>query len=131
MSLISWSDVMKRGIAFQDSDHEESVALMNVLQTCSDADLPAAFAEHAEHLRDHLERENELMERTGFFAKGMHMGEHDRVLAETAAMQAKLDAGDIASVRAYVQQTLPNWFLDHLDSMDTMTAMFAQQQGES
>lgn len=131
MSQINWSDVMKRGLAFQDADHEESVALMNAMQSCSDADLPAAFAKHAEHLRDHLQRENELMERTGFFAKDMHRSEHDRVLLETAAMQAKLDAGDIATVRAYVQQTLPNWFLDHLDSMDTMTAMFAQQQGES
>jgi len=131
MSLITWTDVMKRGLAFQDADHKKSVALMNTLQTCSDADLPLAFTKHAQSLRDHLERENELMERTGFFAQDIHMGEHDRVLAETAAMQAKLDAGDIATVRAYVQQTLPNWFLDHLESMDTMTAMFAKRQGES
>lgn len=131
MTTINWSDVMKRGLAFQDADHEESVALMNVLQTCSDADLPDAFGRHAEHLREHLARENELMDRTGFFAKDMHKGEHDRVLAETAAMQAALSQGDIATVRAYVQQALPNWFLDHLDTMDTMTAMHAQQHGET
>ena len=131
MTEINWSDAMKRGLAFQDADHEESVALMNTMQTCSDADLPAAFAKHAEHLGEHLARENELMERTGFFATDMHKGEHDRVLEETADMQAALDQGDIATVRAYVQQDLPNWFISHLDTMDTMTAMHAKQQGES
>lgn len=131
MAQITWTNAFKLGLGFQDADHEESVALMNALQTCSDDALPALFAQHAQHLREHLERENALMERTGFFAIEVHKGEHDRVLAETAAMQAKLDAGDIATVRAYVTDALPNWFLNHLESMDTMTAMFAQQQGES
>ena len=131
MAPITWTNAFKLGLGFQDADHEEAVALMNALQTCSDDALTALFAQHAQHLREHLERENALMERTGFFAIEVHKGEHDRVLAETAAMQAKLDAGDIATVRAYVTDALPNWFINHLESMDTMTAMFAQQQGES
>ena len=131
MSLITWDDTLKRGLTFQDADHEESVKLMNAMQSCGDDDLPRLFAEHFAHLREHLARENELMERIGFFAKDMHMGEHERVLAEHAAMQAKLDQGDVATVRTYVTDELPQWFLDHLESMDTMTAMFAQQHGET
>ena len=131
MTKIEWNDTMKRGLGFQDADHEESITLMNAMQTCSDDELPALFAKHVEHLREHLGREDELMERTGFFAKDMHMGEHQRVLAEQDAIQAKLDVGDIAAVRAYVQDDLPNWFLNHLESMDTMTAMHALQHGES
>jgi hemerythrin len=130
MTLITWNDTLKRGLGFQDADHEEAVRLMNALQTCTDADLPAIFAQHTQHLREHLARENELMERIGFFAKDVHIGEHERVLKETAAIQAKLDAGAIAEVRAYVGHALPEWFLGHLQSMDTMTAKFAQQQGE-
>ncbi len=130
MSILDWNDAMKRGLAFQDADHEHAVALMNAMQRCDDDALPALFAEHAQHLAEHLARENELMERTGFFAKEVHMGEHARVLEEVAAMQAKLDAGDIATVRAYVTDTLPNWFTNHLQTMDTMTAMHAQQMGE-
>lgn len=133
MTEIAWNDGLKRGLAFQDEDHEEAVRLMNAMQSCSDAELPALFAAHAEHLREHLSRENELMERIGFFAKDVHMGEHARVLEETAAMQTKLDSGDsaaLAEVRAYVIDALPAWFLDHLESMDTMTALFAQQVGE-
>lgn len=131
MTLIDWDEELKRGIAFQDDDHQEAVRLMNAMQTCSDADLPALFAEHATHLKDHLARENALMERINFFAKEVHMGEHERVLMEIARMQATLADGDIATVRQYVQDDLPNWFLDHLNSMDTMTAQFARQMGES
>ncbi|PHS76858.1 MAG: hemerythrin [Rhodospirillaceae bacterium] len=131
VTQIEWNDGLKLGLGFQDQDHEEAIALMNAMQTCSDADFPAAFAAHTEHLAAHLARENELMERIGFFAKDMHMGEHERVLAEVADMQAKIDAGDIATVRAYVENDLPQWFKDHLGSMDMMTAQFALQMGET
>ncbi|MBL4692094.1 MAG: hemerythrin [Magnetovibrio sp.] len=131
MSQIEWSDTLKFGLGFQDADHEEAVELMNALQTCCDADLPQVFAHHVKHLTAHLARENELMQRIGFFAMDMHMGEHERVLAETSDIQEKLDAGDIETVRAYVTTTLPQWFMDHLNSMDMMTAQFALQKGET
>ena len=130
MTLIAWNDGLKLGLGFQDADHEESVRLMNAMQTCSDAELPARFAQHLEHLREHLARENELMERIGFFAIEIHMGEHERVLAEQDAILAKLTAGDVAAARNYVQEDLPAWFLGHLQSMDAMTAQFALQRGE-
>jgi hemerythrin len=130
MTLIAWNDGLKLGLGFQDADHEESVRLMNAMQTCSDAELPARFAQHLEHLREHLARENELMERIGFFAIEVHMGEHERVLAEQDVILAKLKSGDLAAVRQYVQEDLPAWFLGHLQSMDAMTAQFALQRGE-
>ena len=130
MTTISWSDELKRGLGFQDDDHEEAVKLMNALQECTDEELPALFEQLFLHTKAHLERENELMERIGFFATPMHRGEHDRVLAEMQEFKEKLDSGDIDAVRHYVQETVPNWFLDHLNSMDTITAQFALQAGE-
>lgn len=130
MTIITWSDELKRGLGFQDEDHEQAVKLMNALQVCSDEELPALFVQLFDHTKDHLERENALMERIGFFATPMHKGEHDRVLAEMQEFKDKLDAGDITAVRHYVQETVPNWFLDHLNSMDTITAQFALQAGE-
>ena len=130
MTLIAWNDGLKLGLAFQDADHEESVRLMNALQTCADAELPALFAQHRAHLREHLARENDLMERIGFFAMDTHKGEHERVLAEQDAILTKLKAGDVAAARQYVQEDLPAWFLGHLQSMDAITAQFALQRGE-
>ena len=131
MSEIVWDDSLKRGIAFQDADHEESVALMNAMQTCSDAELPGAFAKHLAHLREHLERENALMQRTEFFAMDVHIAEHDRVLAEHSLMQSSLNAGDLATVRRYVEEDLPAWFVRHLNTLDTAIALVAKQHGES
>lgn len=130
MTTINWSDELKRGLTFQDEDHEQAVKLMNALQTCTDEELPALFEQLFTHTREHLQRENELMQRIGFFAIAMHKGEHDRVLAEMQDFKEKLDAGDIAAVRHYVHETVPNWFVEHLNSMDTITAQFALQAGE-
>ena len=131
MSLITWNNDLKRGIGFQDADHEHAVELMNALQTCSDAELPALFAEHLVHLREHLARENEMMQRTDFFALEMHMDEHEQILKTLDAVQAKLDAGDVAGTRQFVQHDLPEWFLNHLATMDTAAAQVALQRGES
>lgn len=131
MTLIKWTDDLKRGISFQDEDHEEAVSLMNKLQSCSNEDLPALYKSFCEHTVAHLLRENELMDRIGFFAIEVHKGEHDRVIAEMNAFQDKLDAGNLADVRTYVTETLPDWFVNHLNSMDTATAMFARQMGET
>jgi len=131
MTNIKWTDDLKRGLTFQDDDHEEAVAMMNALQACSEADLPVLFKQLFEHTKAHLAREDELMDRIGFFAAEVHKGEHVRVLVEMQAFQDKLDAGDIAAVRTYVEETVPDWFLNHLESMDTATAMFARQKGET
>lgn len=131
MTKIEWNDSLLRHIAFQDADHQEAVELMNAMQDCADDELPGLFAEHFAHIRAHFTREHELMERTGFFAYDCHAEEHMRVLDELKDMQAKLDAGDIATVRAYVTDTLPDWFLNHLATMDQVTAQFARQHGES
>lgn len=130
MTTITWNDELKRGLGFQDEDHEEAVKLMNALHECTDEELPALFDQFLAHTKAHLERENELMDRIAFFATPMHKREHDRVLAEMQHFKDKLGVGDIDAVRHYVQETVPNWFLDHLNSMDTITAQFALQAGE-
>ncbi|MCW8915972.1 MAG: hemerythrin domain-containing protein [Magnetovibrio sp.] len=131
MTLITWSDELKRGIGFQDDDHEEAVKVMNALQTCTDEELPALFDQLHSHTKEHLDRENELMVRIRFFAIEVHKGEHDRVLAEMQSFKEKLDAGEIAEVRKYVEETVPEWFINHLNTMDTATAQFARQHGET
>ncbi len=131
MPLITWTEDLKRGLGFQDDDHEQAVAVMNALQTCSDAEFPGLFNELHAHTKAHLAREDELMDRIGFFATEMHKNEHVRVLEEMQKFQDKLDSGDIKAVRTYVEETVPDWFINHLNSMDTATAMFARQKGES
>ena len=130
MTTLAWSDELKRGLGFQDKDHEETINLMYDLKQCTDDELPNLFDQLFVHTNEHFEHENELMERIDFFAISTHKSEHERVLAEMQVLKDRLNAGDIAAVRHYIQETLPMWFLNHLKSMDAITAQLALQAYE-
>jgi hemerythrin len=83
-----------------------------------------------EHTIPHFERENKLMQETGFPAFGVHSQEHERALNRmTTIIQAWEQNKDIALLADYVFSLWPNWFNDHVNSMDMMTAKFAVMNG--
>lgn len=52
------------------------------------------------------------------------------VAAVNAAVVAqRLAAGDLAWARDYVAAVLPEWFLNHRNTMDLVTANFARMHG--
>jgi hemerythrin len=126
---VEWTEDLKVGLGVIDADHEMFVHQLKAARSASDAEFPAKVAELAAHTREHFGREEAIMDETGFFAAEMHKSEHRRVLAEVDAMAAKLRAGDLAAVRAWVARDLPEWFLQHRGTMDAVTAMFARQRG--
>lgn len=124
---IKWSNELKVGVRFMDADHEEAVALMGQMAAAEGAELRALFHHFTQHCREHFARENDLMARIGFFAQACHSDEHERVLAELDEMASK----DDDALAAYARDSLPEWFLGHRNSMDFVTAQFAQQCGET
>ena len=59
----------------------------------------------------------------------MHHGEHVRVLAELAAEGRRFtDTGDAVRLGTYVTQVVPTWFVNHIQTMDLMTARFVSMQ---
>ncbi|GAA0573252.1 hemerythrin family protein [Caenispirillum bisanense] len=126
---MQWTDDLMVGVGFIDADHEEFVHQLNAAIAADDAAFPAAFAALAEHTRAHFAREEVLMDETGFFATAIHKGEHRRVLAEVEHFADHLARGNLAFVRAYVAERLPDWFLQHRNTMDQATAAFAMQRG--
>lgn len=127
--MLQWSDDLAVGVAFIDHDHEDFVTLVNAAAAASDTDFPAAFRALAEHTRAHFAREEALMDETGFFAADVHKGEHRRALAEMEHFGQHLARGNLPFVRAYVAERLPDWFIQHRNTMDQATAAFARQKG--
>ncbi|MGE5505484.1 MAG: bacteriohemerythrin [Actinomycetota bacterium] len=125
--VISWTDDMKLGIAFQDDDHREAVDMINALAQATGDDLLGLCRHFLTHCEEHFGREDEMMRQTGFFALVPHSGEHARVLDELRQVVANLEAGDPQP--DYFRQALPAWFRGHLESMDAVTANFARQRG--
>lgn len=125
---MQWTDDLKVGVDFIDADHKEFVELLEAATTASDAAFPAAFAALGQHTRAHFAREEALMDETGFFATAVHKGEHARALAEFERFAGHLEKGNLAFVRAYVAERLPDWFTQHRNTMDQATAAFAMNR---
>lgn len=128
MPLIDWTDALLVNHPVMDDDHAAFVALLNDADSASTTEaFSQAFDALIDHTKAHFAREEALMDEYGFFAKDCHKGEHARVLAEADSVRRRLEAGGEAFARAYVREALPDWFRNHRDTMDFVTARFLSQ----
>lgn len=130
MAAIRWTDKLALGLAFMDEDHRDAADLLNAIMDAhraGGADLGQRIEDFRGHCEAHFAREEAHMRRHAFPAFPIHKREHVRVLAELEEFIKGLDGADPAAVEAYVLQTLPDWFLRHLATMDSATASFILQ----
>ena len=114
-------------MAFQNEDHAHEAQLLNIaVEALGAGDRSAATSalnELVQHTREHFAREDEAMRRTQFPPAEVHASEHVRVLDE---LQLYVDAfrssGDAAPMLAYLTGPVLEWFADHIQSMDYVTA---------
>ena len=67
----------------------------------------------------------------GFPPYPMHQGEHERQLARVAVVQQHWEnSSDVESLRDFVQRELPEWVLNHILTMDTVTAQYLAASGQ-
>lgn len=128
-TALVWDDSLKVGNDIIDHDHKETVELLAGLAAVDDAAFPAAFAHFAQHLRDHLAREEDLMRQYGFPPFPIHKHEHDRVRLELEGIEKRLAAGNLMLARGYATQAVPDWFINHKNTMDSATAAWIRSQG--
>ncbi|WP_448207367.1 bacteriohemerythrin [Azospirillum sp. sgz302134] len=128
-TIPAWDESLEVGNATIDADHKETVELLAAAAQASDAELPAHFATFAQHLRDHLAREEELMHQFGFPPTPIHVGEHNRVRLELEGIAKRLAAGNLALARGYLTEVVPDWFINHKNTMDSATAAWIRSQG--
>lgn len=126
---LAWDPSLEVGNAVIDRDHKETVELLAALIDAPDADFPALFTGFARHLRDHLANEEALMREFGFPAYAIHRHEHERVRTELEGIERRLAAGNLMLARGYVTEIVPDWFINHKDTMDAATAAWIRHQG--
>lgn len=121
--MLSWKPLVHGlGVAEMDATHEEFAGLVAAAGSASDAEFPQLLEILAEHTRTHFANESRLMRDCGFPALAEHEGEHQRVLGEVAQMQRAAAQGRLRLARLYVTQGLPEWFRNHLATMDAALA---------
>jgi hemerythrin len=83
-----------------------------------------------DHTRDHFAREDQVMREYGFPPYPVHHGEHERVLEELAAEGRHFgETADADRLHAYLTVTVPAWLMDHIQTMDRITAQFVVSRG--
>ncbi len=114
--------------------HREEVDLVNelgaLLRHAVEGEMDTAAIDRAldrwlRHTEAHFDRENRLMEEYGFPPFPIHAQEHATVLEELRRLQSQwLADRQLEPLRAFVLERWPQWFLMHVNSMDTITAQF-------
>ncbi|MDD2684771.1 MAG: hemerythrin family protein [Gallionella sp.] len=115
---------------FMNRDHADFVTMHTALLAALDAN--AASAELAlqletliAHTRHHFAEEERQMQSTGFPPYAMHKGEHERVLAQMEQqLQDWRNDPQPAVLRQWLAVTVKEWFINHVSTMDLITARF-------
>jgi hemerythrin len=135
MPSIDPDQVPQLPVAFMNEDHGREVRLVNDVEAALEAHAAgrgtlATVLERlsllAVHTREHFLREESMMRETRFPAYPVHKAEHDRVLAEMDAEARRFrESGDAARLSRFLFEALPAWFVNHIRTMDAVTARHA------
>ncbi|WP_428035535.1 bacteriohemerythrin [Amphritea sp.] len=142
MSLLTAEQIPTVGLEFMNHDHAEALKQINrldqlILQTAAgdkaaEECISAVLTEISEHSTQHFAREEAEMLRVDFPAYGCHKAEHERVLAELArVLQQWQQNSDAEALQNYLHNTLCHWLINHVSTMDSVTAMFVARYNQS
>lgn len=140
MSLISQNEVPQVAMDFMNDVHSKDVDIINglydlILKYSEDMSeenataLDMQYEAWYEHTIEHFEGEEKKMLELKFPPFPMHQGEHKKALArmETIYRQWK-EKRDITDLKKYISEEIPMWLINHIQTVDTITAMFFKQQ---
>jgi hemerythrin len=134
MPLVDLDAIPEVPLDFVNADHREEGRLLNLVADAVQAletgagSAPAvldALAALRAHTAAHFSREDDAMRRTSFPAFPVHHSEHVRVLAELDdEIRRFAETKDAARMKAWVLGDVPQWFFNHIQTMDLVTARY-------
>jgi hemerythrin-like metal-binding protein len=125
-------------VPFMNGDHLEEARLINVVADRLDDlrggkagpdQVNAAVDALYGHTREHFTREESAMANASFPAHSIHQAEHVRILGELGEAQRRFqESGKGEELAAYLAG-FPEWFEQHIASMDAATARYLAEWG--
>ncbi len=134
--LIEINDIPVVAMDFMNDVHEEDVAIINDIfalvlhyeKEKSEENAKAITAQYKKwivHTIAHFEGEEVKMRELNFPPYAMHKSEHDNALQRMYDVLANWEQSrDIQALKMYLIEEIPAWLTQHIQTMDTVTAMF-------
>jgi hemerythrin len=134
--LIDKTDLPVVAMDFMNDVHEEDREIINELfeliltyeneaTDTNKKNINVKYQQWTQHTIEHFHGEEVKMQELNFPPYPMHKGEHDNALVQMDAVFQEWDASsDIKVLKMYFIETLPSWLIQHIQTMDTVTASF-------
>jgi len=142
MPLIALENMPLVAMEFMNKVHQEDIEIINELylllleyeqqKSQKNRELfELRYQEWFAHTVTHFAQEEEKMLAMNFPPYAMHKGEHQNALALMDQVYREWqNTQDIAAIKKYFSEYLPQWLTHHIQTMDTVTANFFKT-GES
>ncbi|WP_457638666.1 bacteriohemerythrin [Persephonella sp.] len=132
--LLDISEIPRVALERMNKVHEEEIKILNRLYDSiqkyergqgSLEEIDKNFKDFLEDVTAHFSSEQQMMEEFNFFAFPMHKGEHDIVLGQLENLKKRWEKDkDPSLVKAYIESEFLPWLMNHIQTMDTVTAHF-------
>jgi len=127
------NEIPNVAMPFMQETHLEEVALINALFLLLDKyeqgehvpELGEKIEALLVHTYEHFKREEESMVALGFPPYSVHKQAHDDYLKGFNAVVTDWhSSGDVATFNLFLRETTPAWMMQHIATMDFVTANF-------
>lgn len=134
--LLDKNTLPQVAMEFMNDTHNEDVDIINELfelilfyeKNATEENSQALNEKYQEwftHTIAHFQTEEKKMQEMMFPPYPMHKGEHDKALHKMDEIFREWKkSSNISVLKNYMQGELPNWLVHHIQTMDTVTAMF-------
>ncbi len=110
------------GIVDIDTTHREFLELVEKTTKSSGANFALEFSHLLTHTMDHFKKEEESMKQLGHGSLIEHISDHQRILGDMSRFNDKVQAGRTQMARAWLNDSLMQWFDTHVKTMDSAFA---------
>ncbi|MDQ7055943.1 MAG: hemerythrin family protein [Persephonella sp.] len=132
--LLDISQLPRVALERMNKVHEEEIKILNRLYEAIEKfqegkgsleEIDKRLEEFFQDVLKHFSSEQEMMEQYNFFAYPMHRGEHDMILGQLQNLKKKWEKDKNPElIKSYIEKEFLPWLMNHIQTMDTVTAHF-------
>jgi len=131
-NVLEYENIPQVAMDAMNDVHREELDIVNAVHAAikggNTQDTSELCKQWLDHTKAHFDRENTMMEKYGFPAYHCHHSEHVEALKGLEFIIKQWDEkANFDTLALYVSTTWPQWYVNHISTMDTVTSAFIKQ----